>query len=48
MQVSERLSDSNSRRIYTVMVIPLQIDGTKKWDCSSASSMGLKVIYAAL
>jgi len=21
--------------------IPLQIDGTTKWDCSSASSMGL-------
>jgi len=30
------------------MVIPLQIDGTPKWDGSSASSMGLKTLYAAL
>ena len=30
------------------MVIPLQIDGTTKWNCSSASSMGLKALYAVL
>ncbi|MFW5447946.1 MAG: hypothetical protein ACKE8G_07410 [Methylophagaceae bacterium] len=30
------------------MVIPLQIDGTTKWGGSSASSMGLKTLYAAL
>ena len=45
---SECLSHSNSRRIYAAMVIPLQIDGTTKWDGSSASSMGLKTLYAAL
>ncbi len=27
---------------------PLQIDETTKWDGSSASSMGLKMLYAAL
>jgi len=30
------------------MVIPLQIDETTKWDGSSASSMDLKTLYAAL
>ena len=48
MHVSECLSNSNSRRIYAAMVIPLQIDETTKWDCSSTSSMGLKTLYAAL
>jgi hypothetical protein len=27
---------------------PLQINGTTKWDGSTASSMGLKTFYAAL
>jgi hypothetical protein len=30
------------------MLIPLQIEGTTKWDGSSASSMGLKALYATL
>ncbi len=48
IHASECLSHSNYRRIYAAMVIPLQIDGTTKWDGSSASSMDLKTLYAAL
>jgi hypothetical protein len=45
---SEPLSDFISRRSDLIMVIPYLMAATTKWDCSKASAMGLKTIYAAL